>query len=222
METLTSESKCLCEIWGDQNGGMSSASDSFLFICENHWILMLMERFSHKYESPPCTCVTLVISLALIFWQILSQQTWVPLALESIQVTQGSSVLWVPLCFSSLTLLQIYLWYLQIHSICVHEAGQSRPAAEAHSVFHISLAHHCSEVLAASLLLPCQSQTAAYAADTCHSEIVLSHLYELGRSPQSLSQEYCSRKGICADRKFMYREVEFLCRQHDISQPVTK
>lgn len=41
----------------------------------------------------------------------------------------------------SLTLLQLYLWYLQIHSVCVHEAGQSRPAAEAHSVFHIYLQH---------------------------------------------------------------------------------
>lgn len=39
----------------------------------------------------------------------------------------------------SLTLLQIYLWYLQRHSICVHEAGQSRPAAEAHSLFHTDL-----------------------------------------------------------------------------------
>lgn len=31
---------------------------------------------------------------------LLSQQTWVPLTLESIQVTQGSSVLWVHMCFS--------------------------------------------------------------------------------------------------------------------------
>lgn len=31
---------------------------------------------------------------------LLSQQTWIPFTLESIQVTQGSSVLWVPLCFS--------------------------------------------------------------------------------------------------------------------------
>lgn len=47
----------------------------------------------------------------------------------------------------------------------------------------------------------------AAADDTCHSKVVSSHLCELG---QSLSQEYCLRKGICVCRKFVQEEAKFL------------
>lgn len=72
---------------------------------------------------------------------------------------------------------------------------------------------------------------AAYTADTCHSEVVLSSLCEFGQSLQSLSQEYCFRKGIHVYRKLMQKEIKFLYQafiikeilhKHNVSLPVTK
>lgn len=72
---------------------------------------------------------------------------------------------------------------------------------------------------------------AAYAADTCHSEVVLSHLCELGQSLQSHSQKHCLRIVIHVNRKFTQEEVKFfyqaftidqiLCK-HNLPQPVTR
>lgn len=169
-----------------------------------------------------CTFVPSVISLALIVWHFYHSRheflsRWSPFKLP-----KGAQCCGCTCAFQSHIAPALSLVLADTFSICARSGSEQTCSWSTFSVSHISLAHRCSEVLAASLLLPCQSQTAAYAADTCHSEIVLSHLYELGWFLQSLSQEYCSRKGICTDRKFIYGEVEFLYRQHDISQPVTK
>lgn len=73
--------------------------------------------------------------------------------------------------------------------------------------------------------------TAAYAADTCHSQVVLSRLCELGQSLSNLSQKYCSKKSVRVNRKFVQEEVKLLyqafiidqiLRKHNVSQPVTR
>lgn len=111
----------------------------------------------------------------------------------------------------SLTLLQLYLWYLQTHSICVHKAGQSRPVTENIQCFTHTSRRSLLRGLGSqpALSMSVTHHTAAYTADTCHSEVVLSHFCELGQSLQSLSQECCLSEGICVNRKFMYGEVLF-------------
>lgn len=105
-----------------------------------------------------------------------------------------------------LTRLQFYLWYLETHFICEHKRDQNSPASEA----QIQWFTHTSSTLplgglgsqpAPSTAVP--RHAAAFAPDICHSELVLSHLCELGQPLQSLSQECCLRKGIHVNRIFM-------------------